>query len=304
MIRKVNGFDFVEITDNDPFDYCPIKNGIGPSSPVMPKLGKNSSLNIIEIDSFYPEYIKSKKQVRQQWGEAMFYQTHQDLPESHISYATDQLANFILKRSNNKNFMYQDNLDLSPKERFDSLCMQIQEDVVLMTMIKDKPTASIIHLHNPNGWSADGEIGKDFDSIHAEVVHRNNNPVVPHGNKMIANIIKRSCELERIGAISFRANAILNRHPDISLTPELTNFNSEDPKLYMRFERQTIVTLPQIDSFLFTIKTYIYNVFQPGRESHMIEVFKNIHTDAYSRWWLDENAATVVSCLESRLKKQ
>ena len=51
---------------------------------------------------------------------------------------------------------------------------------------------------------------------------------------------------------------ILNHHPD--KLPDTKKFNPELPQLYARVERQCLVGFSQINTFIFTIKTYYKNV--------------------------------------------
>lgn len=265
--------------DHDPFDYCPIKSGVGPSSAVVPKLGKSTGLSILEIDSESQFYIDSKHEVVNAYGKDWFYQNRLD------QHSTDYVTDWLYKTVMRECPMF------FPQARggvddFDYEAMRLPEDFVVMQLDKEGvPRAQLIHLHHPNGWSADGYIGKNFSEIHEDVLHRNGKAVLPQANKMASHFCKHGGQFERVGAISFRVSPELNRHPNIPSTGG--EIDIENSPLYMRFERQTITGLPEINAFMFTIKTYFCDVYKPERREDMIKAFSSVHENAYARWFTD-----------------
>ena len=325
------GKQYIEVLDNDPFHYRPIKHGIGPSSAIVPNLRKDGSPKgqIFQFDDQFRQYQQSKHLCYKHAHREKFYQQSvcskvldvrrevtktiiNSLLEEYPQYFKidlhDGLATLACRLTHEQICYDPEDMalvyttgDLQYKDLFDALAFQVQEDMAVITNIDGIPTASIIHLHHPNSWSANAVIGQSFSKIHEEVKHRNEQLVVKRPDNVAAVFCSKPVRLERVGAISFRTSGILEHHPDNSeLESYLSYFDKDDPKLIMRFERQTIQGLPGVNSFLFTIKTYMYDVFAPGREQEMIEAFSNIDENVYSRWFTDQYAQDVLEALHKR----
>lgn len=286
----------IQLPDHDPYDYCPVKLGVGPSSAIVPKLGKSTNLAVIEKDPRLETFIRSKFQVVEEHGKDKFYQNRLGSGETLI--ATMELAKYLKLAEPGRPLITRVN-DVRTVDMFDRIAMNCAEDIVIMQLENGIPIAKLLHIHHPNGWSANGWVGKDFAEIHEDVKHRNEKQVLPQANKMAAHFCKTGGKFERVGAISFRGDCHLNRHPEL---PSPINWDEdykpETSPLYMRFERQTIIGMPEIDAFMFTIKTYFCDVFKPERREQMINAFENVHTDAYARWYLDEYRDAILKRLK------
>lgn len=320
-IKELLDAGYIEIRDNDPFDYLPIRNGIGPSTSKVPKLsGEGAKGQILQMDDMAPLYIESKRNIRQILGVTKLYQATGDYMITHERALCDFLlekmtteypSKFKLTKETDVWMLTTwtgDAIEWHPETlklynpRYhsltDALCCQIQEDVVMMTSVNGIAVATMIHLHHANGWAANTHIGKSFEEIHEDVKNTDDKLVVKRP-KDFANVfcsIKES--FERVGAISFRGAGILCRHPeDIGLASTLDTFDINQPRTIMRFERQTVSGIPECSSFIFTIKTYCADVFKEERRDEMRKAFSNIHPDAYSRWYLNENAEAIKGLL-------
>lgn len=144
----------------------------------------------------------------------------------------------------------------------DALAMQIQEDIALVEKTNECGDRIVaLHLCFPNHWAAQDKIGKSFLASHAPVPG-------------MARINQRAEQL--LNSLLFKGPYVrfawglatdthLNHHP---IAPEGVDeklwqgrsFNPVDPQLYLRVERQVIHGFPEIDIFLFTIRTYFYDV--------------------------------------------
>jgi hypothetical protein len=321
-IKELLDAGYIEIRDHDPFDYLPIKKGIVASSSKVPKLsGEGVKGQILQLDDMAPLYLESKRNARKILGVTKLYQTTKDYTKKHEKALCDFLlqkmtteypSKFRLTKESDDVWMLStwtgDAIEWHPETlklynpRYhsltDALCCQIQEDVMMMTSVNGVVVATMIHLHNVNGWAANTHIGKSFEEIHADVRNRDEKLVVKRPNDF-GNVFCSVAEsFERIGAISFRGAGILCRHPeDIALAETLDRFDIHEPRAIMRFERQTVTGIPSHNSFVFTIKTYMADVFKPERREQMRQAFSNIDENAYSRWYLDENAEAIKGLL-------
>lgn len=286
----------IEIPDHDPYDYCPVKLGVGPSSAIVPKLGKNTSMKILEVDDKLDLFVDSKFQVVAEHRKEMFYQNQLD--SAKLKHVTNWLQDQVEMEMPDRSLLVGQG-GIGIIDDFDFWAMNVQEDFVVMTLENGIPVAKLIHLHHPNGWSANGVIGQDFAKIHEGVKHRNEKAVLPQANKMAAHFCKNAQKFERVGAISFRTSCALNRHPDLP-GDIWEGYDPATSPLYMRFERQTIIGMPEIESFMFTIKTYFCDVFKPERKEQMTNAFENVHTDAYARWYLDDYREAILKRLKGQ----
>lgn len=137
-------------------------------------------------------------------------------------------------------------------DAFDALCMQIQEDVAVWQLTKDRDWLALVHLCAPNHWSPSQKAGKNFDRVHAEVpgmekIRKNYRPMLQH-------IVSSGQTFTRFawGVSDSRA---LNCHP---LHPAGRHFNQSD-NFFVRVERQTLTGLPDAGALVFTIRTFFYN---------------------------------------------
>ena len=320
-IQELLDAGYIEVRDNDPLDYLPIRNGIGPSTSKVPKLsGEGVKGQILQLDDMAPLYIESKRSARKILGVTRLYQKTSDYTKKHEKALCDFLLEKMTTEYPSKFKLTKetdiwmlttwtgDAIEWHPEtlklynpqyhSLTDALCCQIQEDVVMMTSVNGVVVATMIHLHNVNGWAANTHIGKSFEDIHADVRNRDDKLVVKRPKDFASVFCSVADSFERIGAISFRGAGILCRHPeDVALTGILDQFNRRQPRAIMRFERQTVTGLPSHNSFIFTIKTYMADVFKPERREQMRQAFSNIDENAYSRWYLDENAEAIKGLL-------
>ena len=144
----------------------------------------------------------------------------------------------------------------------DALAMQIQDDMALVERTQDGLDRIIaLHLCFPNHWAAQDKIGKSFLASHAPV------PGMEKVNQRVEQLLNSL--LNKGPYVRFAwglaTDTKLNHHP---LAPEGIDtklwqgrrFDPDKPELYLRVERQVIYGFPELDAFLFTIRTYFYDV--------------------------------------------
>lgn len=313
----------VELGEHDPHNYFDviIGDGIKKSTAAMTKLPqkefpydhiRNKTFQINE--STYHDYIESKWQARDsnivycnlQVDQNIFYvpnlirllveeyPEYFKLSEKPWGYAFD---NELTRERIKLGFDWElKNTDVYT-DSFDAVAMQVPEDIVIHKYDKEqnKDYVATVHLSHANGWTADWAIGKDFRYIHADVP--NIEKIIPKPERLVQNIIKSKKKVERVGAISFRTDTQLNRHPDSSPP---TEFNKDDPKLFIRVERQVVIPYPLHNTFLFTIKTYFIDCNNKDEEKkdRIIKAFKGDTSKVYSNWFFEKYKKEVLEWLE------
>ena len=317
----------IELTENDPFDYFPLNEGLKPSSVGLKKLPayedhqKNSRF---QFDALFYRYRASKIRSRNERLSKYYQNTGRvsssPVIESIVDELTSQHPNYFsfdgtwLKcflTGNELRFdaeyrLLDQKTDLSIPyvDAFDAVAMQVPEDLILHSADATGDFSSIVHLFHPNGWSAESSIGRSFSVLHQGVPRINK--VIPNTTQMVQSLIKAPQILERIAAISFRTDTILNRHPELPDAQRHQPFDRvENPKLFLRLERQTVTGFPSISSFLFTIKTYFIDCDQRGRDEHKHQciraVFEENDPNAFSYKFINENRAQILAWLDEPL---
>ena len=145
----------------------------------------------------------------------------------------------------------------------DALACQLQEDIAVVTAAEagDNRLAAL-HLCFPNHWAAEDKIGKSFDIIHQPVAG-----MAATNNKsaqIVSSMIRQSPYVRFAWGIA--TDRRLNHHP-VAPKPQQQHwqgrrFTGSNESLYLRIERQTTNGFPDIDTALFTIRTYFTDIAQ------------------------------------------
>jgi hypothetical protein len=144
---------------------------------------------------------------------------------------------------------------------FDALSSQVQEDIAICQLENEKDWLAAIHLSAPNHWSPAEKIGKPFSAIHS---------VVPGMEKLNQQYFRMLVTLVQKGpfirfAWGIATDTRLNHHPIPPPGIDATNWQGRgiednDCKIYLRVERQVITGIPACNAFIFTIRTYFYDI--------------------------------------------
>lgn len=317
--------------DTDVYNLYPLKNGKVPASKVG--LTKFSSLpkdrqKIFQFDKFFPAFL-SEKEARRKERLSKYYQKKRGFDQRPINkfiinkLGAEHPGKFIKMTSPDGGFAFggpgRDMLYFNEdytlrsskgptkfKDGFDALCSTVQEDVVVCTYNEktDENFVSLIHLFNPGGWAAEWGVGKSFAEIHQNVKRKNGSLVVKNPCGMVKGILKMPESVERVGAISFRPNTTMNRHPENlrAIGEDVWNWDDENQLAFIRFERQTVTPIPKTNSFLFTIKPYWADLTRPDKIGQAIQAIENYDENAYRRTFLSENGNALKALLISRQK--
>lgn len=142
---------------------------------------------------------------------------------------------------------------------FDALCCQVQEDMAVCQVNRGEDWLAAIHLCAPNHWAPLDKIGKPFDQVHAPVADMEKTK--KHYGKMIETIIQKGPFTRFAWGIA--TDTRLNHHP---IAPhgvdggEWYGRKAGESKFYIRTERQNMVGFPAENAFLFTIRTFFYDM--------------------------------------------
>lgn len=150
---------------------------------------------------------------------------------------------------------------------FDALCSQLQEDFAICQIENDNDWMAAIHLCAPNHWAALDKVGRSFDIVHAPVPGMEKN--MKHYFKMLSTVINKGPYTRFAWGIS--TDNRLNHHPqsppgidDDYWYGRTTDENNTE--LFVRVERQNLIGFPEVNAFLFTIRTYFYAVDELNKE--------------------------------------
>lgn len=144
---------------------------------------------------------------------------------------------------------------------FDALCSQVQEDIAICQLDGERDWLAAIHLSAPNHWAPSQKIGKPFSAVHE---------MVPGMEKLNKQYFKMLVSAVHKGpffrfAWGLATDTQLNHHPvpPPGVDPvywQGRKLAADENKIYLRVERQTIIGMPSCNAFLFTIRTYFYDV--------------------------------------------
>jgi hypothetical protein len=264
--------------------YLPFLSGTYSTAPgLVPVIKQEQDADkfIFQIDDFYKEYLENKELCRRE-NMRKYYLEH-NAPAATIrlanNYMVQQLqqeypAYFDYAESGDRciliNLQTSELLEWSKESMllsnnkylslFDALCCQVQEDVAICQLQDNKDWLAAVHLCAPNYWAPQDKIGKPFDAVHAPVPGMEK--TMPHYFKMLQSVIHKGPFTRYAWGIA--TDNRLNHHPvsppGIGQQTWHGRAINEASHLYIRTERQNMVGFPQANAFLFTIRTYFYEV--------------------------------------------
>ncbi|MFT4153430.1 heme-dependent oxidative N-demethylase family protein [Parafilimonas sp.] len=141
---------------------------------------------------------------------------------------------------------------------FDALCSQAQEDFAICQLENNKDWLAAIHVCSPNHWSPQQKTGKPFDAVHAPVAGMQK--TFGHYFKMLQSIVQKGPFTRFAWGIA--TDNRLNHHPEPPPSINKTAWEgrqiNDAARLFIRTERQNMIGFPEVNAFLFTIRTYFY----------------------------------------------
>jgi hypothetical protein len=282
--------------DTDYLDYYPLQDGVVPVSST--KTTKLSSLSgerarCFQIGEDTECFLENRRAIRQHLNVKEFYQNTLDIEKT--QFICDWLLKAFLLEGiplPASTLGYVDDLD--------AIISQVADDIAVITVNEEtgKDEATVLHLFAPSDWSADGAIGKSFGEIHEAVRKANGNLVIPMPEGMVKGLIKLPEPVQRVGSVSFRPNNLVSRHP--KYIPEDIWHWEEDQNIFIRFERQVVVPMPEINSFMLIIRSYYNNLLDPKRLPSAQKALDNPSPDVYHKVFFRAHKEKVKEFLKSK----
>ncbi|MEJ2344868.1 MAG: DUF3445 domain-containing protein [Gammaproteobacteria bacterium] len=150
----------------------------------------------------------------------------------------------------------------------DALACQIQEDLAVgETAPESGERLTYLHLCCPNYWAAEAKIGGSFLSVHRPVPHFDR--IGRQAGALIETLSRRGPFVRFTWGIT--TDPRLNHHPQppAGADPAQWNgrrFDPQQPRLYLRVERQVNIPLSKAGAFAFTIRTYLREIEELGSD--------------------------------------
>lgn len=274
---------------NDAACYFPLDNGRYEVKPGLMPLSSNLGNDridqqVFQIDSNFAHYRQAKLTARRE-RLSKYYQTYNysgvagAIAHLIIARLTQEYPQyFYLERLSTGNALLhchltaetlyldaywqlqqsQSNVKPAYESTLDALACQVQEDLAVVCRGSDGANwLSVIHLCYPNHWAAEDKIGKDFALVHAPVAGMEK--INQSAGAIVNTMIEREPMVRFAWGLS--TDTRLNHHPNPPLGIQVKQwcgreFNINNPRLYLRIERQIIWGLPEYQAALFTIRTY------------------------------------------------
>jgi hypothetical protein len=264
--------------------YLPFLSGTYTTAPGLTPITKAEGRDryVFQIDETYDHYIANKKSCREE-NIKKYYFENKLQPET-ITAVNQYIVRQLLaeypdyfhfdakgERFELINHKADEHLVWKPDWQsiesnsylslFDALCCQVQEDIAIFQLTSDTDYLSAIHLCSPNHWAPGEKIGKPFTDIHRPVPAMER--TLTHYRKMLEAIVHAPHPSTRF-AWGIATDTRLNHHPEAPPGIDQREWqgrkHDKDTVWYIRSERQNLIGFPEVNAFLFTIRTYFYAV--------------------------------------------
>jgi len=260
----------IHLTNQGP-TYTPFSTSLYSVTPGLTVLSKadfgNGQIDqkIFQIDNCYSEFIRHKTSLAI------------TQPEHHIlSYNLELTLANTIQEFIKQTLLQEHSLNLElvkhttplpyqNSTELDILCQYIQEDLAIIQQTpasKNTPSSNCIrylHISSPNYWAPEQKIGKTFAQIHTPVAGMDH--TIEH--KIVHAITTKGPYVRFAWGIT--TDTQLNHHPlpPPNILPELWHgrtFNKNQPKAYLRIERQVTIPFPEHNAALFLIHSYFTDI--------------------------------------------
>jgi hypothetical protein len=186
----------------------------------------------------------------------------------------------------------------------DAIATQVQEDITVICRCADGSNwLSAVHLCFPNHWSPEEKVGKDFTTIHAPVAGMDK--INRRASAIVNTMIIRQPMVRFAWGLS--TDTRLNHHPeaptDVSMNDWLgRHFHRDNPRLFLRIERQVIWGLPEYEAALFTIRTYFRDCREVKKDANLrcklSSAIQSMTPDSLAYKGLQESKESILAWLE------
>ena len=262
--------------------YLPFLDGkysTAPALNAMAKAGDSRDQFVFQFDQQYDHYLDNKLSCRKEdihkyYVEAELYpgtmaainrQIVQLLTTEYPADFESTAENTLHNKKTGQRLQWKDDWITIEHPQFislfDALCSQVQEDVAICQLEGERDWLAAIHLSSPNHWDPAQKIGKPFSFVHAVVpgMERLNQQYF----KMLVTAVQKGPFFRFAWGIA--TDTRLNHHPvsPPGVDPvywQGRKVEADESNIYLRVERQTITGIPACNAFLFTIRTYFYDI--------------------------------------------
>ncbi len=265
--------------------YLPFLNRkyyTAPGLTLMEKAVQPADAMVFQIDDNYDRYLQNKQCCRQEdllkyYCEKIFWKKtsaavnwyiiqrlvkehphYFELKKNHQHWELLNKKNGIALKWDFENELLEGSIYTS---LFDALCCQVQEDMAICQINRDEDWLAAIHLCAPNHWAPQEKIGRPFDVVHAPVADMEK--INRHYKKMLHSLVNKGPFTRFAWGVA--TDTRLNHHPAAPPGTDEDEWYGRkaagmQSKLYVRTERQNMVGFPGENAFLFTIRTYFYDI--------------------------------------------
>ena len=191
-----------------------------------------------------------------------------------------------------------DRVVMYPQSLYNGLefCMTIPSDMLICRRQESGAyEIDFIHLvYNCMGWSAGLGFRKPFSYFHTDVTKADGTAVLPKSDKFVEHFVESGKIYERVGAFGFNHFRFgLKEETDVVGKPELSG-------IMLRFERQAIVSLPELDCFVFFVQPNYVDVRE--KPEMIANAVLNASEDCYYRHFLDDRGKELLQYLKGYIK--
>lgn len=269
--------------------YYPFASGQYSTAPGLHKLGVdfgNGAVDqaIFQVDKDYKNFWKNKENCRQE-NIHKYYQRKDEsstsiqlvnrfllhqLLNTYPQYFSQQEEHGYFRFTNqltNTTFCFDKQHQLTESSIYlslmDALISQVPEDIAIWQKAGNEEYLSTIHLCSPNHWSPGEKISQPFSVVHAPVADMDT--MRRRYQPMLKSLIRGGTFVRFAWGLG--TDNRLNHHPEPppgcdAKEWEGRSFDTANPQLFVRTERQTLTGFPQAEAVLFTIRTYFTDVQQ------------------------------------------
>lgn len=173
-------------------------------------------------DHQYDWYIRSKKRIY-----------HNPCPDYLVEPYEALIQNFINKETGSIHWNLYDTV------------MKLQEDIAVIFVENKSDFLAYVHVSFPSGWCPEQRIGQSFAKLHKDVPGFVFNPT------LMQTLLRG--RYQRFVWSPIYENS-LNQHPGQS-----RKFTIDNPKFWLKIEKQITIGFPATGCFLFVMRQYIYD---------------------------------------------
>lgn len=219
--------------------------------------------SILLSDRETPRYLETKRRQYEACREA--YVQYHDMTSTLHDAAVERLRPLLPGRV----------------ESLEEAALSIPDDLAIVTRNADGGDhLAALLVFFPNGWSAREKIGKSFFQVHMPVAQFA--AINAKATQFVNLMVSTPEPLHRfVWGIRFD-DYLDHRLPHEEPPAPAEAFDPRSPRVYVRVERQVILSMPKVQSAIFLIRTFLYDVAQLPKETlpPLIQALETMHPES------------------------